>query len=220
MNENMVREKTFNIKFWDKNADKYSKSPIADEVTYQKKLELTRNHFTPDAKVLEFGCGTGSTAILHAPLVAHIEAIDLSTNMLAIAKQKATTGQIKNIDFKHASINHYTALDESFDVILGMSILHLLEDKEVVLKKIFDMLKPGGVFISSTACIGEKMPFFKMLAPIGQFFRLMPIVKVFSVKQLKTSITEASFEIDFKWLPKKSMAVFIIAKKPNSALKE
>ena len=68
-------------KFWDKIAEKYSKQPIADEAAYQKKLAVTRDYFRPDMEVLEIGCGTGSTAILHTPYVKHIRAIDFSANM-------------------------------------------------------------------------------------------------------------------------------------------
>jgi len=211
----MLNEKKFNVNFWNRVAKKYSKSPIADEEAYQQKLELTREYLTPETKLLEFGCGTGSTAILHAPLVAQIEAIDISVNMLEIAKHKATTEQINNIHFQEASINTFVAEDGSFDIIIGMSILHLLEDKEAALEKVYKMLKPGGIFISSTACLGDKMAFFKYIAPIGQLFKLMPIVKIFSIKQLKTSIANTGFEITYDWLPKKSLAVFIIAKKPN-----
>ena len=59
-------------KFWNKRADKYSQRPIADESAYQKKLETTRRYFQPDMEILEIGCGTGSTAIAHAPFVKHI----------------------------------------------------------------------------------------------------------------------------------------------------
>ena len=62
--------------FWDKIAEKYSQQPIADEAAYQKKLAVTRDYFRPDMEVLEIGCGTGSTAILHAPYVKHIIKID------------------------------------------------------------------------------------------------------------------------------------------------
>ena len=77
------------VKFWDKIAERYSKRPIADEVAYQKKLQVTREYFRPDMEVLELGCGTGSTAILHAPYVKHILAIDISSKMIDIAQAKA-----------------------------------------------------------------------------------------------------------------------------------
>ncbi len=47
-------------KFWDKHAERYSKSPVADEESYQKKLQVTREYLQPDMEVLEFGCGTGT----------------------------------------------------------------------------------------------------------------------------------------------------------------
>ena len=65
-------------KFWDKIAEKYAKRPIADEAAYQRKLAVTRDYFRPDMEVLEFGCGTGTTAINHAPYVKHIRATDIS----------------------------------------------------------------------------------------------------------------------------------------------
>ena len=73
-------------KFWDRIAKRYSKQPIADEAAYQKKLEVTRRYFRPDMEVLEFGCGTGSTAIIQAPYVKHIHAIDISSKMIEIAQ--------------------------------------------------------------------------------------------------------------------------------------
>jgi len=46
-------------KFWDNVAEKYARRPIADEVAYRKKVELTREFLRQDMRVLEIGCGTG-----------------------------------------------------------------------------------------------------------------------------------------------------------------
>ena len=73
--------------FWDRHAEGYSKRPIADDAAYQKKLKVTREYFQPDMEVLEFGCGTGSTAISHAPFVKHIRATDISSKMIEIARR-------------------------------------------------------------------------------------------------------------------------------------
>lgn len=215
MNANTPSNYRSSAKFWDRIANKYAKTPISDQAAYEKKLQLTREFFTQESKVLEFGCGTGSTAILHSPFVENIEAIDISANMLEIAKQKARNEQVSNINFKQASIDDYDAPAESFDVILGLSILHLLEDKAEALQKVHRMLKPNSVFISSTACVGDKMAFFKLLVPIGKFFGFLPTLDVFSTKQLKDCLIKANFDIDYEWKPEKSMAVFMIAKKTN-----
>jgi ubiquinone/menaquinone biosynthesis C-methylase UbiE len=200
-------------RFWDRIAKRYSKQPIADEAAYQKKLQITRDYFQPDMEVLEFGCGTGSTAIIHAPYVKHIHAIDSSSKMIEIAQGKADAEYIDNITFTVSAINNFSAQDQSLDVVLGLSILHLLDNKEEVIAKVYKMLKPGGVFVSSTACLGDMMKFFKVIAPIGKFLGLMPLVKVFTVRELEDSLTDAGFNIDYQWQPGKNKAVFIVAKK-------
>ena len=57
------------------------------------------------------------------------------------------------------------------------------------------------------------MKFFKIAAPIGKFFGLMPLVKVFTTKELEDSLIDAGFEIDYQWQPGKGKAVFIVAMK-------
>jgi hypothetical protein len=75
------------------------------------------------------------------------------------------------------------------------------------------MLKPGGVFVSSTACIADVMNIFRIVVPVGRFLRLIPLVKVFTTKDLEASLTNAGFIIDYQWQPGKNKAVFIVAKK-------
>ena len=198
-------------KFWDKIAERYSKQPIADEAAYQKKLQVTREYFRPDMEVLEFGCGTGSTAITHAPYVNHIQAIDISSKMLEIAQDKADAENIENVTFKRSTIDEFSVPDETLDAVLGLSILHLLDNKEEVIAKVHKMLKPGGIFVTSTACMGDTMKFFKVIAPIGKFLGLMPLLRVFTTRELADSLTDAGFEIDHQWQPGKNKAVFIVA---------
>lgn len=202
-------------KFWDNIAEKYAKQPIADEAAYEKKLAVTREYFRPDMEVLEIGCGTGSTAILHAPYVKHIRAVDFSGNMIAIAQSKAEAAQIQNVTFEQAAIEDLNSPDESLDVVLGLSILHLLRDMEGAIAKVYQMLKPGGFFITSTACIAETMSWFKLVAPIGRLLGFLPFVQVLSVQTLVDSLTQAGFELDHQWQPSKGKAVFIVAKKPQ-----
>ncbi|MEO1622350.1 MAG: class I SAM-dependent methyltransferase, partial [Cyanobacteria bacterium J06632_3] len=130
--------------FWNKVAEGYSKQPIADEAAYQKKLQVTREYFKPSMKVLEFGCGTGSTALVHAPYVQHIRAIDFSSNMIEIARAKANAQNVQNVTFEQASIDELNVPDSTYDTVLGLNVLHLLENKEETIAKVYDMLQPGG----------------------------------------------------------------------------
>ncbi len=200
-------------RFWDRIAERYSKTPIADEAAYQKKLELTRQYLRADMQVLEFGCGTGSTAILHAPYVRHILAIDISSKMIDIARSRADAQKVKNVTFERAALDDFDVPEGTMDAVLGLNVLHLLDNRDGVISQVHGMLKPRGIFVSSTACLGDSMEFFKFVAPIGRVFGLMPLVKVFTTSELVTSLTEAGFEIDHQWQPGKNTGVFIVAKK-------
>ena len=202
-------------KFWDRIAERYSKKPVADEAAYQKKLQVTRDYFRPDMEVLEIGCGTGSTAIVHAPYVKRIHAIDISEKMIEIARDKANAENVQNVTFEVSTIEDLDPPAHAYDAVLGMSILHLLENKEATIAKVYETLKTGGIFATSTACLGDRMKFFKLIEPIGRFLGLTPMVKVFTVKELEDSLTTAGFEIDHRWQPGKGIAVFIVAKKPD-----
>ncbi len=62
--------------------------------------------------------------------------------------------------FKRSSIDEFSVRDRTFDAVLGLSILHLLEDRDAVIAKAHDMLKPGGIFVSSTVCMGNTQAVF------------------------------------------------------------
>jgi ubiquinone/menaquinone biosynthesis C-methylase UbiE len=201
--------------FWNRIAKRYASQPVADEAAYQKKLDYTQRYFTPESLVLEFGCGTGSTAIYHAPKVKHILATDISLAMLEIARDKAKAAALENITFAQSTLMAIESPEEHWDVVLGMSILHLLPDKDAHIRRVYELLKPGGVFVSSTACIKDMPTWFKFLAPVFTWTPLLPSVQVFGAEALKQSFIKAGFEIDYEWQPGPDKAVFLVARKPS-----
>ena len=203
-------------KFWDRTADRYARQPIADMASYRKKLQVTGEYLQPSMRVVELGCGTGSTAIALAPSVKSIRAIDISSKMIAIARGKADAEGVTNISFEHSAIDALHIAEHSVDTVLAFSILHLLNDRRQVIADIYNGLKPGGVFVSSTACIGDSAIVFRLIAPLAAVFGLIPSVDVFTATELQNDLTEAGFEIDYRWKPDKAMAVFIVAKKVSA----
>lgn len=201
-------------RFWDRTADKYARLPITHVEDYETKLRVTQDYLRPDMELLEFGCGTGGTAIRHAPFVAHIRAIDFSERMLEKARQRANEAGVENITFERADITTLAIPDRPYDMILGLSILHLLKDPDAVIAKVYRMLGPGGYFVSSTACLGDNMGYFKMLAPIGRATGLLPILKVMSTEEVIARIRLPGFEIAHRWKPGKDRALFVVARKP------
>ncbi len=201
--------------FWDGIAERYSKKPVADQTAYEKKLQVTREYFEPWMEVFEFGCGTGSTAIAHAPFVKHIRATDISSKMIEIARRKAEAANIDNVTFEVSTIEECAVPDQTVDAMLGLSILHLVEDRDAVIAKVHRMLKPGGLFVTSTPCLGDQMRFLLLRAviPVGKLLGKLPSVTFFSTEQLQASLTRAGFALDYEWRPGKGKALFIVAKK-------
>ena len=202
-------------RFWDRLAERYTRKPVADEASYQKKLEITRSYLGPEAEVLEFGCGSGLTAIWHAPVVRHIHAIDSSAKMVEIARENAARSNVKNITIEQATIEEIDVPDQSLDAVLGLSILHLLDDWEATIAKVHRTLKPGGVFVSSTVCLDDSVNIIKFIAPLGKRLGVMPLLRSFTTGELVASLTGAGFEIDHQWRPGNGKAVFIVAKKTS-----
>ncbi|CAB9501489.1 Arsenite methyltransferase [Seminavis robusta] len=206
-------------KIWDRFAEGYAKSPIGDMEAYQKKLEITQKYLRKDMQVLEYGCGTGGTSLIHAPYVKHILATDISGKMLEIAKTKQQEADVKNVEFRQTSIDQLELPKESQDVVLGLSILHLLKNRDEAIAKTHQWLKPGGLFVTSTVCIGEMGAgakfFIKALLPVGQFFGFAPHVSALTKADLKESLVKTGFSIEYEWQPKDDAAVFIIGKKAD-----
>ena len=206
---------TAESRFWDRTAQTYAQQPIADEAAYETKLRVTRTYLTPQSEVLELGCGTGSTALLHAPFVRHIRAIDFSARMIGIAREKAEREGVVNVDFEQADITTLVFPADGHDAVLALSILHLLKDPDALIRKAFDTLKPGGVLVTSTTCAADTIPFLRPIAPIGHALGLLPQLNFLTADGVAAKISGAGFEIVHRWLPGKGKAVFIIGKKPG-----
>ena len=199
-------------KFWDRIAKRYAKRPVGNEDAYQQKLATTREYFRPDMEVLEIGCGTGSTAISHAPYVKYIRATDISDRMIEIAKDKARSAGVKNVSFEVCGIENLHVASESVDAVLALSLLHLLDDREAAIARIHDMLRSGGIFVSNTVCLGDNMRWFRFVAPIGRWLGVFPLLRIFTRNELEAGFRGAGFEIEHAWQPDKAV-VFIIARK-------
>jgi len=83
------------------------------------------------------------------------------------------------------------------------------------LAEVSRILKPGGIFVSSTVCLGASyMRFIKFLVPLGKLVGLMPDVFVLTEEQWVKEIEGAGFTIEVQWHHgMHNMSVFIVARK-------
>lgn len=207
---------TSSVRFWNKSAQRYARRPVADEQTYQEKLAITREYLRPNMNVLEFGCGTGSTALLHAPHVKHYLATDLSPAMIDIAREKLHNSGITNVQFETASLGAPDHRDQRFGAVLGLNILHLLDDPQAAIGQAFELLEPGGAFITSTACLQDTRRYLKPVLFLARILGLAPPVTFLSRKQLDADIESAGFRIAHRWTPEVAPdTYFVVAVKPG-----
>jgi len=202
-------------KFWDKTAEKYSKKSVPNEKIYQKKLSETQGFFSSNMHILEFGCGTGTTAVHHALHVHKIDAIDISEKMLEIGRAKAKESAIDNITFSRGTLDEFDADPSSIDAVLGLNVIHLVPNRKTLISEVARILKPGGVFVSSTGCLGNSyFRFIKLLVPLLKPLGLIPDIFIFSEAELAADIEKAGFSIERQWHHGlQGIDVFIIAKK-------
>jgi ubiquinone/menaquinone biosynthesis C-methylase UbiE len=190
----MFRKKN-EARFWDRIARKYAADPIVDEAGYERSLERTRHYLSSDDTAFEFGCGTGTTALELAPSVRHIVATDISSEMIAIAREKAEAEGVSNAEFEVATPDAAPWPDGTFDVVLGFNVLHLVAAPDAALKGVHRLLKPGGLFISKTPCLKEMNPILRVAVPLMQLIGKAPYVAFLSAEELEHKITAAGFEI-------------------------
>lgn len=181
--------------FWDRTSRKYARSKIADQPGYERSLDRTRALLGPGAKVLELGCGTGSTALRLAGDVQGYLATDISSEMIVIAREKLTAHPVPGLQFRVATVEVLTEEPTSFDAVLGFNYLHLVRELPDTLRRIHDLLTAGGLFVSKTPCLGDMNLAIRMLVPLMQAVGQAPHVSVFRSADLSQKISAAGFDV-------------------------
>jgi ubiquinone/menaquinone biosynthesis C-methylase UbiE len=181
--------------FWDKMSSRYDNQVKKYRQTYRDTIERTKKYLDKDDVVLDFACGTGIATIPISGLVKEIQAIDISRGMIDIAEEKAAGNGIENIRFFKTDLFDDGFEKESFDVVLAVNILYFLRNAPENLNRIFELLKPGGLFISATDCLGEKKSFSNRIKKLLDSMGILPFMQMYSISELKKSITDAGLKI-------------------------
>jgi ubiquinone/menaquinone biosynthesis C-methylase UbiE len=203
--------------FWDKLAERYAKQPIANLESYERKLDVTKSRLSPTDVILDIGCGTGSLALELAPHVAAVHALDFSGEMIRVGKRKASDQNVTNITFHQSTLEAVEGFQPGqFDGICACNILHLVEDRADTLQRVFAYLKPGGFFISSTACLGESFVPYQPILAVMRWLGKAPPVRIFSAGALLHDIRDAGFiDISTPDVGAKKLVAFAAATKPR-----
>ncbi len=210
MNNSLVTDP----RFWDRIAPKYAAKPVRDEAAYDATLERVRAHLAPEHRAAEFGCGTGTTALRLAPFAGEIMATDISGAMIAIAREKAQAQGVENVQFTAGTLDEEGLAPASFDVVMAFNLLHLIANLSSAIDRIHKLVKPGGLFISKTPCIGDQGLLLRLIVPMMRAVGKAPYVNFVKKVGLRLAIEAAGFDIVETGLyPAKSDSLFVVARK-------
>jgi ubiquinone/menaquinone biosynthesis C-methylase UbiE len=106
--------------------------------------ELQKNNSLVGLDLLEIGTRLGKMAVLFSLLGAKVTGIDINEQPLSIAREEAKKWNAINVDFKHYDGDLDIFPDESFDIIFSKSVLVVVPNLEIFLKKISNKLRPNG----------------------------------------------------------------------------
>ncbi|MBA4262437.1 MAG: SAM-dependent methyltransferase [Comamonadaceae bacterium] len=205
-------------RFWDRIARQYAADPIADPAGYEATLERVQGLLSTEHEVLEIGCGTGSTALRLAPFVRRLRATDVSAEMIAIARDKLSAAPLPQLSFEVADADVPVAAPGTHDVVLAFNVLHLVDDLDHALALAVQALRPGGLLIAKTPCVGEMNPLISRLAlPLMRALGKAPPVLCFKAPALQAAMTRQGLEVlsvERHGTRGKDFRVFTVARKP------
>ena len=111
--------------------------------------------FNPGDRVIEFGCGNGTTWKSNKnriPEDIKVTLTDLSEGMLSIAKDNLS-GIEQIIDYSFMDIQRITYEDSSFDKAIANHMLYHIQNRDLAISEIARILKPDGIFYATTNSI-------------------------------------------------------------------
>jgi SAM-dependent methyltransferase len=147
----------------------------------------------PGETVVDLGCGGGLDVFLAATKVGptgRAIGVDMTPEMLALARKNATQSGAKNVEFHQATIDSLPLADASVDCVISNCVINLAPDKAAVFREIARVLRPGGRLAVSDIALKQPLPpeiGANLLAYVGCIAGAIPI------EQYRTGLLAAGF---------------------------
>jgi SAM-dependent methyltransferase len=111
---------------------------------------------TPNMRVLDLGCGDGTTAIPEAQAGAEVLGVDIASNLVAAGNARATAMGLGNIRFQEGDASALTDLaDNSFDLVVSIFGAMFAPRPYDVAAEMVRVTKPGGRIVMGNWIPGD-----------------------------------------------------------------
>ena len=78
---------------------------------------------------------------------------------------------------------------------MAFYVLHFFEDIDEVIRRIHGLLKPDGLFILETVCLGEKNKIMGKIVRMAGKLRFLPLINLLTTRQIEQTLEQAGFSI-------------------------
>ncbi len=104
---------------------------------------ILKKYLSPEAEMLELGCGTSALSILMASQARKIVGLDTSEISLSISRENARLARVKNMEFILGDCKN-VQFENQFDFVWSNGLLEHFENPELIAREHFKAVKPGG----------------------------------------------------------------------------
>ncbi|MEM6401345.1 MAG: methyltransferase domain-containing protein [Cyanobacteria bacterium P01_D01_bin.116] len=155
---------------------------------------LSQSNIDADSRVLDIGCGNGNTAIYLAQETGcEVVGLDISNTHIQAAQTKAQNYPTLRLAFHKASATNLPFANDSFTHAWSQgTLLHMNDKREIALKDIYRVLKPGGILIFEDL-VGNVT---QVSEDTSQYvYQRLHVTQLFSPQTYQNSLKQIGFEI-------------------------
>jgi len=204
-------------RFWDRAAAKYDARTVKGP-NYAARLDRCAGWFEGvegrGARVLDVGCAGGHIAVDLGPRVGRVHGIDVSPRLVAMAERRAAEAGVANVTFQSGAFETVELEAGAWDGIMAFSVLHLVEDAEVAVRRFAELLRPGGRVVAEVPSRETVAWYFRAIIPLMTAVGKAPVVRIHAESEWASMFTDAGFVVEeSKVYNPKSLSVSLLARK-------